>query len=534
MRLTKYTTRDYTKLGQPYQLVLPLSLERMIPEDDSVRLLSQILEELDYTKLYQAYSFKGRKSALDPKLMFKVLTYAYSQNIYSSRKIEKACKRDLNFLWLLSGSKAPDHATIARFRSFYLTDSCEDLFSQLVLLLAKQQEIPLQNIFIDGTKLESCANKYTFVWKKAVLRHEARMYEKIQNCVGALNYIWLGAFSVSQETVVEDLLKVLSFLRFKQEQDGVVFVHGKGKCKELLQKYIETFEIFLARQLKYDSHNTHFTGRNSYSKTDPDATFMHMKDDHMKNAQLKPGYNVQIGVESEYIVGVDIFQERNDFGTLVPFLTHLENQLNVRYLNIIADAGYESEENYLFLEKQNQISFIKPLTYEQWKKRSFKKNISKRENMAYDEMKDTYTCHNGKQLRVIGLSERKSPTGYKSQVTIYECEDCSNCPHKEKCTKSNYNKKLYVSKTFVAKRGISHANITSPQGTQLRMNRSIQVEGAFGVLKNDYGFQRFLMRGKTKVKTEILLLCFGYNINKFHAKIQNGRCQSHLFEMKTA
>lgn len=534
MLTNNYTTKDYTKLNRTYQLVLPLSLDGFIPKDDSVRLLSHLLEGVDYTKLYLAYSSMGRKSALDPKLMFKILTYAYSQNIYSSRKIEKACKRDLNFLWLLAGAKAPDHSTIARFRSFYLSDACESLFYQVVHLLFDMDEIPFQNIFIDGTKLEACANKYTFVWKKAVMKNEARMYEKIQNCIEALNYLWRGTLSVSRESTAEDLAAVLVFLKERCEQEGVIFVQGRGKRKELLQRYVETFEKFLERQCKYDHHNTHFTGRNSYSKTDPDATFMHMKDDHMRNAQLKPGYNVQIGVEGEYIVGLEIFQDRNDSGTLIPFLTNLENQLKVRYLNIIADAGYESEENYLHLEAHNQTAYIKPLTYEKWKKRSFKQDISKRENMKYDEETDTYTCHNGQKLEVIGTTKKKSVSGYEAEITIYECVDCSECPHKEKCTRAKGNKKLYVSKTFIAKREISHQNITTAKGIELRINRSIQVEGAFGVLKQDYGFQQFLLRGKTKVKTELLLLCLGYNINKYHSKIQNDRCQSYLHKKDVA
>ena len=160
----KYTN-DYTELGHIYQLVLPLSLEGLVPNDDSVRLLSHELEELDYTLLYQAYSAKGRNPAVDPKTMFKILTYAYSQNIYSSRRIETACKRDINFMWLLAGQKAPDHCTIARFRSGTLESACEDLFYQMVKRLADAGELSRETVFIDGTKMGSCANKYTFVWK---------------------------------------------------------------------------------------------------------------------------------------------------------------------------------------------------------------------------------------------------------------------------------------------------------------------------------------------------------------------------------
>ena len=154
--------KNYTEFNETYQLVLPLSLEGLVPDDDSVRLLSHELEELDYTLLYKAYSSKGRNPAVDPKTMFKILTYAYSQNIYSSRKIEKACLRDINFMWLLAGQKAPDHSTIARFRTGFLLEACEDLFYQMVRRLKDAAELSVETVFIDGTKLEACANKYTF------------------------------------------------------------------------------------------------------------------------------------------------------------------------------------------------------------------------------------------------------------------------------------------------------------------------------------------------------------------------------------
>lgn len=147
---------------------------------------------------------------------------------------------------------------------------------------------------------------------------------------------------------------------------------------------------------------------------------------------------------------------------------------------------------------------------------------------------DTYTCHGGKKLRPVYMKKQKSKSGYQSEVTVYECEDCAGCPYKDRCTKAPGNKKLYVSKNFLDKRMRSYENILSETGIRYRMNRSIQVEGAFGVLKNDYGFQRFLLRGKTRVKLEILLLCMGYNINKLHAKIQGERTQSHLFPVKAA
>ena len=526
--------KNYTELGETYQLVLPLCLEGLIPDDDSVRLLSHELEELDYTLLYQAYSTKGRNPAVDPKTMFKILTYAYSQNIYSSRGIETACRRDINFMWLLAGQKAPDHSTIARFRTGFLADACEDLFYQMVRRLAAMDELSKETVFIDGTKLEACANKYTFVWKKSVGKWEEKMFLKMDEAVALLNREYMKSFSISKENRTSDLQSIVDYLKDFCLASDVVFVHGRGKRKSVHQRYLELFESFLKRQLLYNLHHSRFGNRNSYSKTDVDATFMHMKDDHMRNAQLKPGYNVQIGVDSEYIVAADIFQDRNDVWTLVPFLKHMEKHIGFRYLSVTADSGYESEEAYDYLREQEQAAYIKPQTYEKWKKRSFKQDISKRENMNYDENSDTYICHAGKMLSAIYMKKQKSKNGYESNVTVYECSDCSGCPYKDKCTKAKGNKRLYVSKNFISQRQISYKNIMSETGTKYRMNRSIQVEGAFGVLKNDYEFQRFLLRGKTKVKLEILLLCFGYNINKLHAKIQNDRLKSYLFPLKTA
>ena len=534
MPLNNYTNKDYTLNSDVYQLKLPLELDGLVPEDDSVRLLSQILEELDYTELYQAYSARGRNPAVDPKTMFKILVYANSQNIYSSHDIEKACRRDINFMWLLAGQKAPDHSTVARFRKNHAGTAVEGLFYQLVNLLYELGEIRYENVFIDGTKIEANANRYTFVWKKSVAKNEAKMHEKIKAFTDEINHEYMQSLRFAPETAQEDLTEMLGFLENRCSENSIEFVHGRGSRRTKLQKQYEQAQEYLERQKGYDKSSGLFGDRNSYSKTDTDATFMHMKEDHMRNGQLKPGYNIQIGVEAEYITGVGIFSDRTDYGTLKPMLENMKEHSGHKYKNVIADSGYESEEGYIYLEEEEQTAYIKPQTYEKWKKRSFKNDISKRENMKYDAENDEYTCHNGKKLRTVGTARRKSGSGYISDLTVYECEDCTGCPYKEKCTKTAGNRRMQVSKKFVEKREESYRNITGETGTILRMNRSIQVEGAFGVLKSDYGFKRFLTRGKNNVKTEFLFLCIGYNINKIHSKIQNERCRTYLHKPKEA
>ena len=526
--------KQYTFIGENYQLPLPIDFETAIAPDDSVRLLSHILEELNYTKLYQAYSYKGRKPGVEPRIMFKVVVYAFMEGIYSVRAIEKACKRDINFKWLLQGYPALDHSNIARFIKYYLSPCMEDLFYQLVYYLHHIDEVRFENLFVDGTKIEANANKYTFVWKKVIHKNEEKMHVKVMALFEQVHAHYLTDIVFDRSCPAQSLTKLLAFLKTKASDEQTTFVHGIGKKKSLLQKLIEQTQDFIERQEKYDCSNQLFNGRNSYSKTDVDATFMHMKEDHMRNAQLKPGYNVQIGVESEYITSVDLYSERSDVTTLIPFLENMYDHLGVRYKNVIADAGYESEENYLYLEEKDQKAYIKPLMYEKWKKKSFKKDISKRENMTYDAAQDYYICAAGKKLITQGLTHKTSANGYVSEVTRYECEDCSACLYKDKCTKAKGNRKLYVSKKFIEKREISYKNILTDQGITLRMNRSIQVEGAFGVIKWDHDFTRFLRRGKKNVKTEFLLLSFSYNLRKLHARIQAGRCGLTLHPLKTA
>ena len=536
MRQNKQTIpKNYIGNSGVYQLVLPLNMEVLIPKDDSVRLLSHITEELDYKNLRMAYSSKGRNPVVEPKTLFRVLVYAYMNNIYTSRKIEEACKRDINFMWLLQGQKAPDHNTISRFRNLRLSGIVEGLFSQLVVKLSELGEIQYENIFIDGTKIEAYANKYTFVWKKTTLKNELRMQEKAKLYLAKLNIEFNASLPLSELPITVDTLqKGVDFLHEKQSNEKVAFVYGKGKRKTELQRATETMQEFLEKQTKYDRYYETFAGRNSFSKTDTDATFMHMKEDHMRNSQLKPGYNVQIGVEGEYLVGIDISSERSDQLTLVPFLNKLGKNLPRRYRHIVADAGYESEENYLYLQKQKQKAFIKPQTYEKMKKRSYSKIIGKRENMGYNAENDEYLCANNKKLLVVGKTIRTSKSGYKSDVTLYECESCEDCELKTQCTKAVGNKKLSTSKLFLEKRAESLHNITTPEGILLRMNRSIQVEGTFGVLKEDHSFRRFVMRGKKNVETEFLLLGFGFNINKLHNKIQKDKCGCLLHKIAVA
>ena len=503
-------------------LIDELFAEKVIPADDSVRLLDEIVEEMDLTPLMRAYSVQGRKPATSPRTMLKIMVYAYMEGRYSSRDIESACKRDINFIWLLNGSPAPNYHQIARFRSQRLSECAEDLFFQIVKMLREIDEIKYEHLFVDGTKIEANANKYSFVWKKNTNRYEGRNNSKLEKLAGELSRKY-GIICTNEEELLEALLGKMT----------TPFVHGRGHRKTELQREIEQLQEKLERRSKYNDYQATFNGRNSFSKTDPDATFMHMKEDHMRNAQLKPGYNIQFGVEGEYITGVTVSSERSDQLTLIPFMENLRNH-GIEYADLTADAGYESEENYTYFENIETECYIKPQNYERSKTKKYKSNMALRENMPYDSNLDEYTCQNGKKLKVQYVGTQKTKSGYEREVTYYECEGCEGCPYKKKCTRSKGNRKLQVSKKFIKQREASLERITSPKGVLLRMNRSIQSEGAFGVIKQDYGFKQFLLRGNKKVTTEILLMAMAYNTNKLHSKIQQKRTGKQLFEKDSA
>ena len=304
---------QYTVYERHGQLVLALNSEIMLPENAPVRLLSAQLEELEYGKLYEAYSSKGRKSAAEPRVLFKVLVHGYLCGIYSSRKLEEACQYRIDFRWLLEDRKAPDHSTLARFRTGRCKEAVEDLFYQFVRKLEEAGETDHKAVFLDGTKLESRAGRYTFVWRKSVEKQLARIKERLKTLTG---------------------LTTSAEVRSLQEEEAgeIVFVRGTGKRKSQAQRDWEERQTLLERWERYEAMlSTMGEGRNSYSKTDPDATFMRLKEDHMRNGQLKPGYNVQIAVNSEYITGLEAFSDRTDVRTLRPMLEKLSQRHQARY-----------------------------------------------------------------------------------------------------------------------------------------------------------------------------------------------------------
>ena len=330
--------------------------------------------------------------------------------------------------------------------------------------------------------------------------------------------------------------KRLEQLNTEIEAQGIEVKKGRGHHKPGIVRERDELALLYRRWMEYNRKKAICgENRNSYSKTDTDATFMHMKDDHMRNGQLKPGYNVQFAVNSGFITGIGVFSNRTDFGTLIPFLTYLWHKHGKSYRNVVADSGYESLANYRWLFENGQTAFIKPANYESGKKRSSKSQVGRMENMGYYEPDDCFICKNGRHLDLSSHYTSHAKDGTERKISVYRCEDCSGCPYRTACCKakdSEKRKEIFVCWEFQNLRKNSYHNITTEEGKLLRCNRSIQAEGAFGQLKHNRNFKRFLTGGKVKVLAELLFLGLSQNIAHLLAKCNSGLQNLHLIHPK--
>ena len=481
-----------------------------------MRLLWEILEGMDFTV------YEKETTTWSTQEQFAIWILGILNGIYSSRKLEESCRNDIRFMWLLGGKRAPDHSSLSRFRQKVLPELLEEVFPQLQEYLVSIGETDYETVYIDGTKLEANANRYRFVWRKSVEKYLERVKEKAAE-------ICPGADSRGQ------LDEQVRHLRGEMTRQKIEWVSGPGHRKHELQRLVEEAETLSGRWKGYEKQLSIMgTGRNSYAKTDTDATFMRMKEDHMRNGQLKPGYNIQLAVNSEYITGYHVSCDRTDSAALIPLLEKMEKQHRRKYKSITADAGYESLENYTYLKENGQMSFIKPSNYEQRRKKS--NWVGRMQDMVYDAHTDSFTCQNGKTLSFAYKGKQRSATDFESKYSLYKCADCSGCPLRQRFSKAaqQESKQLKVSWDFVRFRENSLENITTPKGIQYRVNRSIQSEGTFGILKQDWGFRRFLTRGNINIQAQIGLLAFAFNIKKLQAKRFDGRSGSHLFLLSSA
>jgi len=505
---SKVVFKSYT----PNQMMmLPPSLEELIDKNHPVRIVNQVIDRIDIDPLIKKFK-GGGTSSYHPRMLLKVLVYGYLNNTYSSRRMEFALKENIHFMWL-SGMNKPDHNTINRFRSDRLKDVLKTVFGQVVELLVEAGHLSLKEIYTDGTKLEAQANRYTFVWGNAIKTSKARMEEQLKE-------LWAYAERIAAEELKDD--KPESFAPVSGEQVSKVIekidqvLQGKEITKKKRQQLSYAKKKWPSTVERYVQQEAILGKRNSYSKTDTDATFMRMKEDHMGNGQLKPAYNVQLSSHDQYIVNYSLHQTTTDTTTLKKHLESFRSLYKFYPEVVVADAGYGSEENYQLLANRNIEAYIKHNQFDR-NQHSKQTDWFKGENLEYDKKQDVLYCPIGEPMKRIGTTTRKTANGFKQTFAKYQAGHCQGCPIKDACHTQQGNRIVDVNHRLRKLKKQVDTRLTSEQGIAYRKKRPADIEPVFANIKHNKNFKRFMLRGLNKVEIETGLLAIAHNLAKLAA-----------------
>jgi transposase len=491
--------------------LFPINIFDKIPNNHPVRLVDSVVDRLDISEIIKVYK-GGGTSAYHPRMMIKVLFYSYLSNIYSCRKIAKALNENIHFMYI-SGNSTPDFRTINDFRGKILKDHIQKLFAEVVKILVEMGYVSLDVQYIDGTKIEAKSNRYTFVWKGSVEKYKEKLETKINTI---LSDIENAINSDNQDVNKEELPKKIDSEELR-EKLLVLNKKLKEPTKKQLKELQKLQDEHLPKLEKYEKDLKTLGERNSYSKTDEDATFMRMKEDHMKNGQLKPAYNTQISTENQFITHVSVHQTSGDTTTLASHLNSFEKTYEKQSKEVVADAGYGSEENYEMLEGKEITAYVKYNYFHKEQKRTLKKNPFLVQNLFYNVEHDFFVCPMGQRMENVGKGTRISSNGYESQITYYQAKRCEGCPLRGQCHQAKGNRRIEVNHRLNALKHRAKELLMSEKGLEHRSKRPIEVEAVFGQLKSNNKFNRFTFKGLKKVEMEFLLMALGHNFRKMIA-----------------
>jgi transposase len=495
---------------QAQAMLLPPSLDELITADHPVRIVNQVLEKIDIEPLLKTYS-GGGSSSFHPRMLLKVLVFAYINNNYSSRKIEAALKENIHYMWL-SGMSTPDHNTINRFRSERLKEVLRQVFTQVVLLLAEEGLLNIKELYTDGTKIEANANRYTFVWGKAIKTSKERIKKQ-------LDELWQYAQNIAAaelpDTDPSGFDKIDADKVEKTIEQINEALKDKPVSKQVNQKLNYAKKNWSSNLKKYEEQEKILGERNSYSKTDTDATFMRMKEDHMLNGQLKPAYNFQISTNNQYIVNYSLHQTTADTTTLEEHTEIYKQQYKQTPKVITADAGYGSEQNYQYLNENHIENYVKYNYFDKdQRSKTGKKHLFKPDALYYNSKGDYYVCPMGQRMQCIGTHQTKTKTGFIQTISRYQAASCNGCPLRGICHKSKGNRIIEVNHTLNKYKEQVKENLNSEQGIYHRKKRPCDVEPVFANIKNNHHFKRFMLRTKSKTEVEAGLLALAHNLRK--------------------
>jgi transposase len=500
----------FKKYSPNQAFLIPPSLDELIDVNHPVRIVNDVVDKIDIRLLERQYK-GGGTSSYHPKMMLKIIVYSYLTNIYSSRKMEAALKENIHFMWL-SGMNKPDHNTINSFRGHRLRTTLKDIFIQIVQLLAAEGLISLKEVYIDGTKIESAANRYTFVWGNSINANREKIKKQIDE-------LWEYAQKVAAEELDEPEPPVFDKIDAQKVTETIEKIEAalkdKPVTKQVKQKLNYAKKNWPANLDRYEVQEQIMGERNSYSKTDHEATFMRMKEDHMLNGQLKPAYNVQISSSDQYIVDYSIHQSSTDTTTFISHLQEHKKQYEQHPEVVTADAGYGSEQNLQYLEDNTIEGYVKYSYFDKEQSSAYQdKHPFAPSRLHYNKEKDCYYCPMGQQMRNTGTFTKTTATGFKQQVIKYQAVNCEGCPLNGVCHKSKGNRIIEVNFNLNRLKAMAYQNLTSEKGIAHRKKRPWDVESVFGNIKSNHGFRRFLLRGKKKVAIEIGLLAIAQNLRK--------------------
>jgi transposase len=493
-------------------MLLPPSLDEKIEENHPVRIVNHIIDTIDLQVLLDQYPGGGAPSYY-PRMMLKNWVYGYLRNIYSSRKLEEAIKQNIHFMWL-SAMQEPDHNTLNRFRSDNLKGILKEVFTQVVEHLVEAGYVSLKEVYVDGTKIEANANRYTFVWGKSIETNKKRIRRQLQE-------LWEYAQSVAREELQTNQPE--SFQEIDAEKVSQVInqidnaIQGKDICKKKRQKLSYAKKNWPKNLEKYELQQKILDGRNSYSKTDEDATFMRMKEDHMGNGQLKPAYNLQLSTNNQFILNYTIEQTTTDTTTLISHLDEYEHLYGQYPEELTADAGFGSEENYEHLENNQIEAFVKYNYFHKEQTQKWKTDPSRQDNLYYNSQQDCFYCPMGQRMNNIGKHKRETSTGFEQTYTRYQAQNCRGCPLLGKCHKQQGNRIIDVNHNLRKHKAKARELLLSEKGLEKRSQRPADVEATFGIIKQNKGFRRFMLRGLDKVEVETGLIAIAHNIAKMCA-----------------
>ncbi len=495
--------------NQNQLMLLPPSLEELVPKNHPVRVINKVVDKLTIDNILKQYE-GGGTSSYDPRMLLKVLIYSYMINTYSSRKIERLLHENVHFMWL-SGMQTPDHNTINRFRSEKLKGILKPLFAEIVLMMHQAGYLDIKEIYTDGTKIEANANKYTFVWGRSIKTRREKILCQIQE-------LWQYAENVALRELPDTMPTTYEEITPEKIETAIENINNslKGQKVEpkIKQKLNSIKKKWPQKLREYQGMEEILKERNSYSKTDNDATFMRMKEDHMMNGQLKPGYNWQISTNNQYIVNYSVHQTPSDTVTFQEHIEEYQTLYNMLPENVTADAGYGSEENYEFAEQNNIEAFVKYNYFHKEQTKKWLNDISKSENYFYNQQEDCLYCPIGQKMHRIDTKTTTTKTGYKQTIASYQAQNCGNCPLRPACHKSSTNRIVEVNHNVRRHRAKAKERLMSEEGLIKRSHRSIEPEPVFGNIKHNKKFKRFNLKGKTKVEIEIGLISIAHNLSK--------------------